>query len=92
MKELTPGQAGAQPFEPTLSVLRMNRPVGRFTISAPTGETKTARPAAVVPLPTALLRFRRERAGGWVNAEVGNGGIWEMCDGKACAIRIDFDA
>jgi len=29
-------QAGAQPFEPALPVLRMNRPIGRFTSSAPT--------------------------------------------------------
>src|SRR5271170_123073 len=28
---LTPGQAGAQPFEPALPVLRMNRAVARFT-------------------------------------------------------------
>src|SRR5271170_3109793 len=31
-----PGQAGAQPFEPALPVLRMNRAVARFTSSAPT--------------------------------------------------------
>src|SRR5271168_4866983 len=33
---LTLWQAGAQPFEPALPVLRMNRAVARFTSSAPT--------------------------------------------------------
>jgi hypothetical protein len=33
---LTLWQAGAQPFEPAPPVLRMNRPAGRFTSSAPT--------------------------------------------------------
>src|SRR5271169_6372338 len=28
---LTPGQAGAQPFDPAPRDLRMNRPAGRFT-------------------------------------------------------------
>jgi hypothetical protein len=37
---LTSWQVGAQPFEPTQSVLRMNRAVARFTSSAPT-DSKT---------------------------------------------------
>ena len=37
---LTPGQAGAQPFEPALPVLRMNRAVARFTSSAPTAYSR----------------------------------------------------
>jgi hypothetical protein len=32
---LKSGQAGVRPFEPALPALRMNRRVGRFTISAP---------------------------------------------------------
>src|SRR5271170_5496032 len=35
LRALTLWQAGAQPFEPALPVLRMNRPAGRFTSSAP---------------------------------------------------------
>src|SRR5271163_467044 len=41
----TPGQAGAQPFEPALPVLRMNRAVARFT----TATSKA--PEWVPPLP-----------------------------------------
>src|SRR5580693_2834835 len=40
---LTTGQAGAQPFEPALPVLGMNRPAGRFTSSASTGRQLSAR-------------------------------------------------
>jgi hypothetical protein len=41
-KGLTAWQAGAQPFDPALRDLRMNRPAGRFTSSAPT-ERRRAR-------------------------------------------------
>ena len=85
-------QAGAQPFDPAQRDRRMNCAVARFTSSGPMSETNLALGAEVVQLPMALLRFRRERAGGGVDAEVGNGGIWKMCDGKACTIGIDFDA
>src|SRR5271170_4334004 len=40
--DLTSRRAGAQPFEPALPVLRMNRPVGRFTSSAPTRAVEMA--------------------------------------------------
>jgi hypothetical protein len=33
-----PGQGGARPFDPALRDLRMNRPAGRFTSSAPTNQ------------------------------------------------------
>src|SRR5271154_6571608 len=40
VKMWTSGQAGAQLFEPALPVLRMNRPAGRFTSSAPTNHCR----------------------------------------------------
>jgi len=48
---LTPGQAGAQPFDPAPPDLRMNRAAARFTSSAPTehscpGSRSNARPVA----------------------------------------------
>ncbi len=70
-------QAGAQPFDPALRDLRMNRPAGRFTSSAPTLLLEPSLALWFPHLPTAILILR----------EVGRGLHFQNLFGVAFAVR-----